>query len=57
MTIMVYCDGYELWMEIDDVEQDVVVACSIPDTASNWTLFENDVMPYISYYGEWVLTE
>jgi len=57
MTIMVYCDGYELWMEIDDIEQDRVVASSIPDTANNWTLFENDVMPYVSYYGEWVGTE
>lgn len=57
MTIMVYCDGYELWMDIDDVEQDCVEACSIPDTANNWTLFENDVMPYVSYYGEWVVTE
>jgi len=57
MTIMIYCDGYELWMEIDDIEQDRVVASSISDTANNWTLFENDVMPYVSYYGEWVGTE
>lgn len=56
MTIMIYCDGYELWMDIDDVQQDIAEACSIPDTANNWTLFENDVMPYISYYGEWVAT-
>lgn len=56
MTIMIYCDGYELWMDIDDVEQDVAEACSILDTSSNWFLFENDVMPYVSYYGEWVAT-
>ena len=56
MTIMILSDGYELWMEIDEVEQDRVEASSIPDTANNWTLFENDVMPYISYYGEWVAT-
>jgi len=55
MAIMVYCDGYELWMTIDDVEQDRAEASSIPDTANNWTLFENDVMPYVYYYGEWVV--
>lgn len=55
MTIMVYCDGFELWMEIGEVEQDRVAASAIPDTANNWTLFENDVMPYVSYYGEWVV--
>jgi len=55
MTIMVYCDTYELWMEIGEVEQDRTSASTIPDTANNWTLFENDVMPYVSYYGEWVV--
>lgn len=56
MTIMIYSDGYELWMEINDVLQDVAEASSIPDTDNNWILFENDVMPYISYYGMWVAT-
>ncbi len=55
MTIMVYCDSYELWMEIGEVEQDITSASAIPDTSSNWILFENDVMPYVSYYGEWVV--
>jgi len=53
-TMMIYSDGVELWMDIDDVEQDRVGASSIPDTGNNWTLFENDVMPYVYYYGEWV---
>lgn len=55
MTIMVYCDGFELWMEIGEVEQDRVGASVIPNTANNWSLFEDDVMPYVSYYGEWVV--
>jgi len=55
MTIMVYCDGFELWMTIDDVEQDRDTASAVPDTASDWVLFENNVMPYVSYYGEWVV--
>jgi len=55
MTIMVYCDSYELWIEIGEVEQDITSASAIPDTANDWVLFENDVMPYVSYYGEWVV--
>lgn len=54
MTIMVYCDSYEFWMTIGEVEQDKTSASTIPNTANNWYLFENDVMPYVSYYGEWV---
>lgn len=53
-TIMVYCDGFELWMTIDEVEVDRDTASAIPGNANNWTLFENDVMPYVYYYGEWV---
>jgi len=56
MTIMVFSDGYELWMEIGDVERDRDVASSVPDTESDWILFENDVMPYVYYYGEWVVS-
>jgi len=56
ITIMVYSDGFELWMEIDDVEQDRVEASAIPDTGNDWILFQNDVCPYVSYYGEWVVT-
>ena len=55
MTIMVYCDGYELWMEIGEEEVDSTTASTISDTANDWYLFENDVMPYVSYYGEWVV--
>ena len=55
MTIMVYCDSYELWMEIGEVEQDRVSASVVANTTNNWTLFENDVMPYVSYYGQWVV--
>jgi len=56
MTIMVYCDGLEMWMEIDDVEQDRVAASAVPDTANGWVLFENNVMPYVYYYGQWVIS-
>lgn len=55
MTIMIYSDGYELWMTIDDVEQDRVVASVVPDTANDWVLFENDVMPYVYYFGIWIV--
>ena len=55
MTIMVYCDSYELWMEIGEVKQDTTSASAIPNTSNDWILFENDVMPYVSYYGEWVV--
>jgi hypothetical protein len=55
-TIMIYSDGYVLWMDIDDVQVGSnVTAMSVPATNSTWYLFENDVMPYISYYGEWVV--
>ena len=55
MTIMIFSDGYELWMEIDDIEVDRIGASSVPDTANNWTLFENDVMPYVYYYSMWIV--
>jgi hypothetical protein len=55
MTIMVYCDSYEMWMTINDVEQDRESASAIPATGNTWYLFENNVMPYVSYYGEWVV--
>jgi hypothetical protein len=55
MTIMVYCDGYEMWLEINDVEQDRDTASAVPNTANDWKLFENNVMPYVSYYGQWVV--
>jgi len=55
MTIMVYCDSYEMWMEIDDVEKDRDTASAVPNTANDWYLFENNVMPYVSYYGQWVV--
>lgn len=54
MTIMVYSDGADMWVEIDDVEKDREVASLVPDTASNWTLFDNDVMPYVSYFSIWI---
>ena len=53
MTIMIYSDGYEMWMEIDDVEQDRDTTSAIPNTANDWVLFENDVMPYVYYYSMW----
>ncbi len=56
VTVMVFSDGYELWMEIDDVVQDVAEACTIPDTDNDWYLFENDVMPYVYYYAMWTAT-
>ena len=55
MTIMVYCDGFELWMEIGEDEVDRTTASAIPATNTTWYLFENDVMPYVSYYGQWVV--
>ena len=54
MTIMIYSDGYEMWMEIDNIEQDRDTTTSIPNTANNWVLFENNVMPYVHYYSMWV---
>jgi len=27
----------------------------VPDTANAWVLFENDVCPYVYYYGQWVM--
>lgn len=53
MTIMIYSDGYEMWMEIDDVEQDRDTTTSIPNTANDYVLFENDVMPYVYYFSLW----
>ena len=55
MTIMVFSDGFELWMEIDDIEEDRDTASVVPNTANDWILFENDVMPYVYYFGEWVI--
>ncbi len=54
VTIMVYCDGAEMWMTIDDVEADRTSASSIIDTGDDWVLFEK--VPYVYYYGEWVVT-
>lgn len=53
-TIMVYCDGVDMWMTIDDVEVDRTSASAIIDTEDDWILFEN--VPYVYYYGEWVIT-
>lgn len=55
MTIEIYSDGFEMWIEIDDVEEDRDTASTVPDTANNWVLFENNVMPYVYYYGVWVI--
>ena len=55
MTIEIYSDGFEMWMEIDDVEEDRDTYSAVPDTADNWVLFENNVMPYVYYYGVWVI--
>ena len=55
MTIMIYSDGYEMWMEVDEVEVDRETASTVPDTSNAWYLFENDVMPYVYYYGQWVV--
>jgi hypothetical protein len=54
-TIMVYSDSVDMWMDIDDVEQDRVAASVVTDTANVWKLFENNVCPYVYYYGEWVV--
>lgn len=56
MTIMVYNDGFEMWMEIDEVEVDRDTGSAVPNTANIWYLFENNVMPYVYYYGQWVVT-
>jgi hypothetical protein len=45
-----------MWMEIDDVEVDRDTASAVPNTANAWKLFENDVCPYVYYYGQWVVT-
>jgi hypothetical protein len=52
-AIMIYCDGSEMWMDIDDIERDRVGASVASNTTYDWYLFENDVMPYVYYYGEW----
>lgn len=54
MVIRVLSDGLEAWMDIDEVEQDRDTASAVPDTSNNWVLFENDVMPYVYYFGLWV---
>jgi hypothetical protein len=55
-TIMIYSDGFSLWMTIDDALAGTnTTAVAVPDTSNNWTLFDNNVMPYVYYFGEWVV--
>ena len=54
-TVMVYSDAVNMWMEVDDVSAGNVTASTVPNTANDWYLFENNCMPYVAYYGEWVV--
>ena len=54
-TIMIYADGYEMWMEIDDIEQDREDISTVPNNSNDWVLFENDVCPYVYYYSMWIV--
>lgn len=55
-TIGVYCDGDDMWAEVDSVLKDTAGASAIPNTANDWYLFENDVCPYVYYYDHWKVT-
>lgn len=54
--IGVYCDGDDMWVEVDSVLKDTTGASTIPNTANDWYLFEGDVCPYVYYYDEWKVT-
>ena len=54
-SIGVYCDGDDLWITVDGILKDTIGASSIPNTDSDWYLFENNVCPYVYYYDEWVV--
>lgn len=53
-VIVVASDGITVAITVDDVLKDEQAASTVPDTANDWYLFENDVMPYVTYYDEWV---
>lgn len=55
-TFVVYSEGLNLRMEVDGVEVDTALTSNITDTDADWYLFENNVMPYVYYYGEWVMS-
>jgi len=50
--LQVTADGVDLKIYVDDVEEDTMAlgGASVPDVASNWTVIENDVMPYMEYH-------
>jgi hypothetical protein len=52
--IYIISDGIELSMEINGSIASNTTASIVPNTGNDWVLFENDVCPYIYYYGEWV---
>jgi hypothetical protein len=54
--IGVYCDGDDMWAEVDSVLKDTDTASAIPNTANDWYLFEGDVCPYVYYYDSWKVT-
>jgi hypothetical protein len=54
--IMIYSDGLMLWMEVDGTPTGTEpAAVAVNDTDDDWVLFTNNVMPYVYYYGEWVV--
>lgn len=54
-AVYIYCDGTDMWIEVNGVLKDTIAASSIPNTGNDWYLFEDDTMPYVSYYGQWVV--
>ena len=56
MSLMVFSDGFDVWMEIDEVEQDRDTTSAVANNVNSWVFFENDVMPYVTYCGIWVVT-
>jgi len=53
--IGIYSDGTDMWIEVDEVLKDTIATSAIPNTANDWYLFEGNSMPYVYYYGQWVV--
>jgi len=51
-TIKVTADGTNLKIYVDDIEKDsaALSGASVPDNSSDWTLIQNNIMPYMDYY-------
>ena len=55
-TVVVYSDGTDMWIEVDDALKDTIATSSIPDTSNDWLLFQNDIAPAVYYYDLWIVT-